>query len=68
MADQFDQAQAIDLLMTESARAQQTKRALKEPKLEPEGECLNPRCGEPLDPPRLFCGPTCAQEHARYSK
>ena len=65
MADQFDQAQEIDALMAASARAQQEKKAAKEPKLEATGECLNPLCGEPVDAPKLFCGPNCAKEHAR---
>lgn len=65
MADQFDNAQRIDQLMTESARAHQAKLAASEPKLDPTGECQNPMCGEPVEPPRLFCNAKCASEHAR---
>jgi hypothetical protein len=68
VADQFDQAQRIDGLMAESALALHQKNAAKEPKLKPNGECWNPLCGEPLVGAALFCGPSCAQEHARRSK
>lgn len=68
MTDQFDQAQATEALETEAAlRAHQLRAAAAE-KVEPTGECLNPLCGEPLDPPQLFCGSQCAREHARRSK
>lgn len=74
MADQFDQAQAIDMLMAESALAQHAKKAAAEPKLLATGECLNQMCGEPLLPhkeadgtlkERLFCNSECAKTHAR---
>jgi hypothetical protein len=66
MADQFDQAQAIDLLMAESALAQHAKKAAAEPKLLATGECLNPMCCEPLTlAGQLFCNSGCAKEHAR---
>jgi hypothetical protein len=68
MTDLFDHAQATEALETDAAlRAQQMRAALAE-KVQPTGECLNPLCGEPLDPPQLFCGPKCAREHARRSK
>jgi hypothetical protein len=68
MADQFDRAQDEDARQTAFAIAAQQRQAASAPKLEATGECLNPLCGEDLDPPRLFCGPSCAQEHARRCK
>jgi hypothetical protein len=68
MADLFDQAQETDALLVSSALAAQRARAASTAQPDPTGECLNPLCGEPLDMPRLFCGPKCATEHARYSK
>lgn len=68
MADEFDRAQELDALAVTSAMNLQRKLAAAAPKLTATGECLNPLCGEPLDPPQLFCGPQCAQEHARRSK
>ena len=65
MADQFDQAQRIDQLMADSARAHQEKKAAAEPKLLPTGECQNPACGEPVPAPKLFCNAECAKQHAR---
>jgi hypothetical protein len=68
MTDLFDHAQATEALETDAAlRAQQLRAALAE-KVQPTGECLNPLCGEPLDPPQLFCNSQCAREHARRSK
>jgi len=68
MADVFDAAQEAEARETAHALAAQQARAASAPKLEATGECLNPLCGEELEPPRLFCGPSCAQEHARRSK
>lgn len=68
MADQFDQASETEALALSVALAVQAAKAASSAKPEPTGECLNPLCCEPLGHPRLFCGPKCAQEHARYSK
>lgn len=32
---------------------------------EPTGECLNPKCGELVEPPRLFCNSDCSTEFER---
>lgn len=68
MADLYDQAQDTDALLVASALAVQKTKAAAEPKLAATGECLNPLCGEPLPGPQLFCGASCAKEHARRSK
>lgn len=68
MADQYDQASDTEALTLNVALLAQQAKAATTPKLEPVGECLNPICCEPLEEPRLFCGPKCAQEHARYTK
>ncbi len=68
MADQFDQAQRIDELMRDSARAAQQKQAARTPPAVPTGECLNPLCGEPVGPPKLFCNSGCAAQHAKFQK
>lgn len=79
MADILDQAQ--DSLEREEQAAQAARQAqaawdaAHAP--DPTGECLNPLCGEPLDPVPdghggavmpLFCGPACAKEHAKRVK
>lgn len=66
--DQFDQAQESDARETEAAYRAQQARAANAVKLTATGECQNPMCGEELEPPRLFCGPKCAQQHARRTK
>jgi hypothetical protein len=68
VADEFDRAQELDALAVTSALNLQRKLAANAPRLDHTGECQNPLCGEPLDPPQLFCGPSCAREHARRSK
>lgn len=69
MADQFDRAQDTDALITEDARERHALKAASELKLVPTGECQNPVCGEPFhNSARLFCGPICAQAHARQRK
>lgn len=68
MADQFERAQELDALNLASSLALQERRAASTPKLSHTGECQNPLCGEPLESPRLFCGPICAKQHARRSK
>lgn len=68
MADQFDKAQETDALIAEDARARQALKAASEPKLGSIGECWNDACGEPLEHPRLFCGPKCAEAHAKQRK
>ena len=65
MADDFDRAQELDGLAVESARNLQAQKAASEQKLIPCGECYNQMCGEPLEAPRLFCGPKCATAYAR---
>jgi hypothetical protein len=68
MPDLFDQAQDGEARENEAAmRAQRVRAEMAEP-TKATGECLNPLCGEPLDPPQLFCGPNCAREHARRVK
>lgn len=68
MSDIFDQASETEALALSAAlQAQQAKAAASVP-LAATGECLNPLCGEELEPPKLFCGPDCAREHARRSK
>lgn len=66
MADVFDQAQ--DRAQQDLEQCLQAARAAVAPKLKATGECRNPLCGEPLEAGRLFCGPACAQEHARRVK
>ena len=68
MADEFDRAQELDALAVTSALNHHAKLAARAPKLAHTGECHNPLCGEPLESPRLFCGPKCAQQHAKRSK
>jgi len=68
MADQFDQAQETEALMTSSALAAQAKRAACAPAVEATGECQNPLCGEPVEHPKLFCDAKCAAAHAKRSK
>lgn len=69
MADQFDRAQELDALATQSALAVHQLKAAAAAKLVPTGECLNPRCCEPFtDPQRLFCDPGCGAEHARLTR
>jgi hypothetical protein len=68
MADQFDQASETEALSISSALAAQAKRAAAAIPLAATGECQNPLCGEPLDPPRLFCGSRCAAEHSKRRK
>ncbi len=68
MTDTFDQASETEALTLSAALAAQAAKAAASTKLEPTGECLNPICGEPVDEPRLFCGPKCAQGYARYAK
>jgi len=68
MGDLTDQVQDRDAQqLAEALQAQQVKASLT-PKLQPTGECRNPLCCEPLEGDRLFCGPACAQEHARRNK
>lgn len=68
MADEFDRAQELELLNLQQSLAAQAEIARATPKLQATGECLAPRCGEPLPAGQLFCGPACAQFHARYSR
>lgn len=68
MSDQFDQAQETEALLISSALAAQAKRAACSIQLEAIGECHNPLCGEPLELPKLFCGPKCAAEHSKRCK
>lgn len=69
MADEFDRAQEISLQAAEQAREAQRIKAAMQAKLTPRGECQNPLCGETLTKAgQLFCGPACAQEHAKRVK
>lgn len=66
--DDFERAQEREQLDRQQALTAQQQSAAAMPKLQPTGECRNPLCCEPLDPPKLFCGPKCAEEHARRVK
>lgn len=68
MSDIFDQAQDTEANETAAALLRQQMKAAATPHPDPTGECMNPLCCEPLDPPKLYCGPKCAQEHARRMK
>jgi hypothetical protein len=70
MADEFDRASDIEMRERESSIAAQNAKAAATPKLQPKGECQNPRCGEEFEPGsnRLFCGPKCAQSHSIYTR
>jgi hypothetical protein len=73
MPDIFDQAQERDQQQLAESLAAQAARAAASPKLEATGNCLNPLCGEDLQPLAsgvmpLFCGADCAKKHAYYSK
>lgn len=71
MTDVFDQAQARDLLNLQQALEVQQAIAANTPRLVARGFCYNPLCEEDFDPAdsgRLFCGPSCAEIHQRYSQ
>jgi hypothetical protein len=68
MTDLYDQASETEALALSAALLAQQAKAAATVQPVATGECLNPLCGEPLDPPQLFCGPQCAREHARRSK
>jgi hypothetical protein len=68
MADLFDQAQDRDAQQLAEALQAQTAKAAATPKLAATGECLNPKCGEPLEGGKLFCNSDCAAEHHRYTR
>jgi hypothetical protein len=68
MADDIERAQEADARNRAAALAAHQARAAAAEPLAATGECRNPLCGEPVETPRLFCGPACAQQHARYSK
>lgn len=70
MADEFDQASDIEMRERERSIAAQAAKAAASPKLQPTGECQNPRCGEPFEhgSDKLFCGPACAQQFNIYNR
>jgi hypothetical protein len=68
MTDLYDQASETEALALHTALLAQQAKAAATVQPVATGECLNPLCGEELEPPKLFCGPDCAREHARRSK
>lgn len=67
MADEFDRASAIEQLSTELAIQAQLKLSRETPRVEAEGYCLNPLCGDDFDKGsrRLYCNADCEKEHRR---
>lgn len=67
MADEFDRASELEQLATEYAIQAQLRVSRETPKVEPEGYCLNPLCGEDFDEgsPRIYCNADCEREHRR---
>jgi hypothetical protein len=67
MSDDIDKAQAADEVNTQDALERQRLIAALAPRLQPQGCCLNPRCGEPFEAGsnRLFCCVGCERERAR---
>lgn len=71
MSDSIDQAQAFDAQNTQQALEVQQAIAANTPRLLARGFCYNPLCEEDFEPDdagRLFCGPSCAEIHQRYSQ
>lgn len=71
MADDIDRAQELDAINTSDAIERHMIMSSIARRLQPTGECRNPRCGEPFvaaDSNRIFCGPECAAEHEHLRK
>lgn len=71
MADIYDLASEREEKDREESLAAQAAIAAATPKLEPQGYCLNPRCGEQFHQDeymRLFCGRECADKHALFTR
>lgn len=67
MADEFDRASALEQLATDLAIKAQLRTSRETPKVEPEGYCLNPLCGDDFEEGsrRLYCNADCEREHRR---
>lgn len=71
MTDIIDQAQAFDALNLQQALKAQQNIAAATPRLVARGFCYNPLCEDEFDGSiegQLFCGPSCAEIHQRYSQ
>ncbi len=70
MTDVIDQAQAFDALNLEQSLAAHKAAAAATPRLVARGYCHNPLCEDDFEPAndnKLFCGPSCAEQHQRYT-
>jgi hypothetical protein len=69
-ADPIDRATEVAELNLADALEAQRLRAAAAPRLAPVGYCMNPACSEdfPAGSPKLYCGASCAQAHAKISK
>lgn len=69
MSDVIDQAQAFDALNLQQALTAQQNIAANTPRLVARGYCYNPLCEDEFEPgdAKLFCGPSCAEKHQRYT-
>lgn len=66
MTDIIDLAQEQEAWNLETALKAHAERAGAEPRLQPNGACHNPDCGDEFEPGsrQLYCGPPCAERHA----
>ncbi|HKY46164.1 MAG TPA: hypothetical protein VJM50_23940 [Pyrinomonadaceae bacterium] len=66
MTDIIDQAQAFDAMNLQQALQVQKAIAAQTPRAVARGYCLNPNCVTEFDDAvRLYCGPSCADQHHR---
>lgn len=68
MADIADIGNEINDLATERAISNLKDKMDSSPRIEPQGYCLNPCCGDDLNEGRLFCNAACANEYEVYKK